>query len=165
MLQPHTIALTSKMDRKMTTTFKKIREKYLVENDGKIESIHKLDNALLNMQHMSISKAIYSVLSFPLYSTSRKTIFINIGLVNKRRYVLKNTKLLQREPNDSKNIVFISLIIKYIARSIQLEHIRLDRYGSYYTCSNYCLIKWMHDATIWYVWYNQHKDLEKKIRE
>ena len=85
----------------MASKLKKIREQFFLENDKKVETICNLGNALLNMQHMLIRQAIYIIMSFPLYSTSRKTIFFNTCLTYKRTYVLKKPNLLQKEANDS----------------------------------------------------------------
>lgn len=79
------------MDRTMTTTFKKIREDCLHNNEIKIETIQKLGNALLNMQQMSSRQAVHIVLSLPLYSSSRKIIFINTAPFDKRTFVLENS--------------------------------------------------------------------------
>ena len=83
----------TKFDCNMTTAFKKIKDQCLADNDGKIETIRKLGNALLNMQQMSIRQAVHIVLSFPLYSSSRNTIFINIAPDDKQIVVLKRPLL------------------------------------------------------------------------
>jgi len=73
----------TKMDRSMTSAFKKIREDCCYNNDSKVETIRKLGNALLNMQQMSSRQAIYIVFSLPLYCLSRKSIFLDIAPSNK----------------------------------------------------------------------------------
>ena len=52
----------TKFDRNMTTAFKTIKDQCLPDNDGKIVTIRKLGNALLNMQQMSIRQAVHVVL-------------------------------------------------------------------------------------------------------
>ena len=44
----------TKFDRNMTTAFKKIKDECLANNDGKIQTIRKFGNTLLNMQQMSL---------------------------------------------------------------------------------------------------------------
>jgi hypothetical protein len=67
----------TKMDRTKTSAFKKIREEFLCKIDIKIKTIRKLGNTLLNMQQMSSHQAVHIVMSLPLYSSPRTTIFIN----------------------------------------------------------------------------------------
>ena len=45
----------TKFDCNLTTAFEKIKDQCLADNDGKIQTIRKHGNALLNMQQMSIS--------------------------------------------------------------------------------------------------------------
>ena len=85
------------------------------DNDGKIQTIRKLGNALLNMQQMSIRQAVHVVLSLPLHSSSRKTIFINTTPNDRQIAMLKRPLLLEQEPDDSENIVSASILEKYIA--------------------------------------------------
>jgi len=67
----------TKLDRSMKTSFKQIRENCISYGDNKIETIRKLGNTLINMQQMSSRQVVHISLSLSLYSTSRKTIFIN----------------------------------------------------------------------------------------
>ena len=106
----------TKFDRNMTTTFKKIKDQCIAGNYGKIESIRKLGNALLNIQQISIRQAVHIVLSLPLYSSSRNTVFINTTPDDKQIAVLKRPLLLEQEPDDSEDIVFASILDKYMAR-------------------------------------------------
>ena len=62
----------TKMDRPMTNDFKQIKEEATHDNSGKVETIHKLENTLLNMQQMSIREAIHIVLSLPLIHVQEK---------------------------------------------------------------------------------------------
>ena len=123
----------TKKDRTMTTTFKKIKEQCFTNNDGKIETIRKLGNTLLNMQQMSSRQAVHIVLSLPLHSSSRKTIFINTSPDDKKTVVLKRPSLLEKELDESDDIISHSVLEKYIARPIELESISLEEYASYYS--------------------------------
>ena len=105
----------TKKDRTMPTTFKKIKEQCFTNNDGKIQTICKLGNTLLNMQQMSSRQAVRIVLSLPLHSSSRKTIFINTSPDDKKTLALKRPSLLENEPDDSDDIISPSVLDKYIA--------------------------------------------------
>ena len=118
----------------MITAFKKIKEQCFTNNDGKIQKIHKLGNTLLNMQQMSSRQAVHIVLSLPLHSSSRKTIFINTSPDDKKTVVLKRPSLLEKEPDDPVDIISPSVLDKYIARPVELESISLAKYASYYSC-------------------------------
>jgi len=75
----------------MTIAFKNILNDFFSSGDNKFETIHKLGNALLNMQQMSSRQAIHIILSLPLYSSSRRTIFINTTPSQKITFILKKT--------------------------------------------------------------------------
>lgn len=76
----------TKMENSMASTFNKIHENCMCDRDNKIQTIHKLGNVMLNTQQMLTRQAFHIVPSFPLYSSSRKTIFINTAqLKNKHK--------------------------------------------------------------------------------
>ena len=155
----------TKMDRSMTSAFKKIREDCCYNNDSKVETIRRLGNALLNMQQMSSRQAVHIVLSLPLYSSSRKTIFINTAPSEKRTFVLKKPHVLQQEPDDSENIMCASIIDKYLARPLHLDQTCLAEYVSYYSCSQSNIRKRKRPCIIRCIRYNEHKDPENHFRE
>jgi hypothetical protein len=79
---------------------------------------------------------MHIVLVLPLYSISRKIIFINIAPFDKRTFILKKPKFLKQEPHDIKDIIVSSVIGKYIARPPEFENICLVEYDTWYSCSN-----------------------------
>ena len=155
----------TKMDHSMTSAFKKIREDCCHNSDSKVETIRKLGNALLNMQQMSSRQAIYIVLSLPLYSSSRKTIFLNTATSEKRRFVLKKPHILQQEPDDSEDIMCASIIDKYLACPLDLDQTCLAEYASSYSCSRSKIRKRKCPYVIRYILYNEHKDTKNHFRE
>jgi len=85
---------------------------------------------------MSSRQVVHIILSLPLYSSSRKTIFINTGPLEKQTCVLKRHVLLCHEKDDSENITCMSMVDKYISRPIELENICLAEYASSYSNMN-----------------------------
>ena len=155
----------TKFDCNLTTAFKKIKHQCLTNNDGKIQTIRKLGNTLLNMQQMSIRQAVHVVISLPLHSSSRKTIFINTAPDVKQIVVLKRPLLLEQEPNDSEDIVSASILDKYITRPTELENISLAQFASSYCCMHGTTTKRNRPCIIRYIHYNKEKDPENFFRE
>lgn len=97
----------------------------------------------LNMQQMSSQQAVHIIFPLPLYSSSRKTIFINTALAEKQTYVLKRPILLQHEPNNFEDILCMTTFDKYVTRSTELENICLAEYASCYSATKTTTIKKM----------------------
>lgn len=70
---------------------------------------------------MSSRQPIHIILSFPLYSSSRKMIFINTTPAKKQSYVLNRLSHLKHEHGSSDDIFCRSIIDKYVARPNELE--------------------------------------------
>ena len=155
----------TKVNRTMTSAFKKIREDCLCNNDNNIDTIRKLGNALLNMQQMSSRQAVHIILSLPLYSSSRKTVFINTTPLEKRTFVLKRPSQLQQEPDSSEDIMCASIIDRYIARPSQFEHICLAEYASSYLGASHHHKRRTRPCVIQFIRYNEHMDPENYYRE
>ena len=97
----------TKIDWTMTISLNKNKEQCHVDNDGKIETMRKHGSVLLNMQQISTRKESYIVLSFPLYSSSRKIFLINTAWDVRQTIVFKKPSLLQKEPDDLEDIFFL----------------------------------------------------------
>ena len=85
------------------------------------------------MKKKSNRLVFHIYLKFPLYSASRRTIFINTALVEKQTYVLKRPILLEQEPDNSEDIVCMTTVDIYLAPPVVLEHFWLEEYVSSYS--------------------------------
>ena len=72
----------TKLDRSMTSAFKKICREHEKSKINAIEMIRTLGNIILNLQKMSAQQAVHIALSMPLNSSSRKCVFINTSPSN-----------------------------------------------------------------------------------
>ena len=115
----------TKLDRSMTSAFKKICREHEKSKINAIEMIRTLGNTLLNLQQMSAQQAVHIALSMPLNSSSRKCVFINTSPSDERAFTLKPNFLLKQEPDNSEDIMCRSIIDYYVARPIAIKHICL----------------------------------------
>jgi hypothetical protein len=72
-----------KIDKSMTSAFRKICKEHERSHIDAIKMIHTLGNTLLNLQQMSAQQAVHIALSFPLTCSSRKCVFINTSPLEK----------------------------------------------------------------------------------
>jgi hypothetical protein len=83
-----------KIDKSMTSAFRKIRKEHEGSHIDAIQMIHTLGNTLLNLQQMSSQQAVHIVVSFPLTCSSRKCVFINTSPLEKHTFMFKPPVLL-----------------------------------------------------------------------
>ena len=118
------------------------------------------------MQYMSSRQTLHVVLPFPLHTSSRKTIFINIAPDDRQIVVLKRPLLLEQEPDYSEDIVSASILDKYIAWPTKLENISLAQFASSYCSMHGTTTKINRPCIICYIHYNKENItrtfLEKK---
>ena len=98
-----------------------------------MNTISILGKALLNMQQMAAQQVVHIVLSLPLNSSSRRCIFINTSPMEKHAFVLKKKKDLEREPDESEDILCPPIIEYYILHPTTIDTICLAEFGSSYT--------------------------------
>ena len=122
-------------------------------------------NALINYQEMSSRQAVHIALSLPLHKSSRKTIFINTSPPENRILLLKSPKLLAKEKDDFENIMYASVVDKYIQRSKELDKLSLAEFTTFYIGNPSKTNKRQKSYIICYVKYNQHIDNENYCRE
>jgi hypothetical protein len=82
-------------------------------------------NTLVNLQQMFAQQAVHIVLSLPLNCSSRECIFINTFPIEKCTIVFKNSFLLKQDPNDSKDLLYQSIIDYYIECPLAINNIYL----------------------------------------
>ena len=100
--------------------------------DNKTQFIHKIGNALLNYQQMSSHQVVHIALSLQLHRSSRKTMFIKTSPSERRFLMLKSSKLLAKEDDNSEDIMYASFIEKHISRPNTLENLSLAEYTAFY---------------------------------
>jgi hypothetical protein len=83
----------TKLDKKITTTFKRIQTKHEKNKVDIMQTISRLGKALVNMQQMSAQQAVHTILALPLNSGSRQCIFINTLLINEQPFLQKHQKV------------------------------------------------------------------------
>jgi hypothetical protein len=91
----------TKVDKSMTSAFKKIHREHETSRIDAMQMIRTLGNTLLNLQQMSAQQVVHISLSLPLNSSSRECIFINTTLPSEHTFMLKPPFLLKQEPDNS----------------------------------------------------------------
>jgi hypothetical protein len=115
----------TKIDKSMTSAFRKICKEHERSHIDAIQMIHTLGNTLLNLQQMSAQQAVHIALSFPLICSSIKCDFINTSPLEKHTFMLKPPIFLQQEPDNSEDVICRSIIDYYIQRPSPIRHICL----------------------------------------
>ncbi|XP_059077054.1 uncharacterized protein LOC131876217 [Cryptomeria japonica] len=155
----------AKVDKSMTQEFKRICKEHQQDNIDAIKMISKLGNTLLNLQQMSSQQAAHIVLSLPLNYSSRKCIFIDTRSDNNRTFILKPVELLNKEPDESENVICNSLIDYYIKRPQAIAHICLAEFVSKYNKKGNKINAKTKPNVIRFINFNKHTDLENHCRE
>jgi ATP-dependent DNA helicase PIF1 len=155
----------TKIDKSMTSAFRKIHKEHERSHIDAIQMIHTLGNTLLNLQQMSAQQAVHIALSLPLTCSSRKCVFINTSPLEKCTFVLKPPVLLQQEPDNSEDVVCRSIIDYYIQRPSPIRHICLAEFVSHYKKNGAPISKRKKPSVIRFVKYNKHCDYENYCRE
>lgn len=127
--------------------------------------IHTLGNTMLNLQQISSQLVVHIILSLPLHSSSRKCVFINTSSQEECTFILKPKSLLQKESDDSKQIMCQSIIDHYVNRPQNLVPICLSNFASNYKIVKGKPIKQHKASVIRFVKYNKHVDYENYYRE
>ena len=155
----------TKEDRTLTRTFKNIREDQVKAKYDILKTISSLGKAFVNLQQMSAQQAVHIVLSIPLNCSSRKCVFVNTSPVDDRAFVLKRKKDLQKEADDSEDIMCPSIIDYYVLRPTAIELVCLAEFASSYTKKGQKHRKSSRPYVIRSVRYRKYKDIENHCRE
>ena len=118
---------TTKLDRSMTSAFKKIHIEHEKRKINPIEMIRTLEIHYLTFNRCQLNHAVHITLSMPLNSSSRQCVFINTSPSDEGTFILKPNFLLKQEPDNSEDIMCRSIIDYYVARPIPVKHILLSR--------------------------------------
>ena len=114
---------------------------------------------------MSAQQAVHIILSLPLNTSSRNCIFVNTSPIEHRAFVLKKQKELEREPDESEDIMCPSIIDYYVLRPKAIENICLAEFASSYTRKGRKRANSKKPYIIRFVKYNKHKDRDNYYRE
>lgn len=158
-------AYMKKIDQTLSSSFKKICEESLSNNYDATQVIWKLGNALLAHQKMSSQQAVHIVLSLPLHHSSWKIIFINTSPLSKWTYILQKQPLLAQEPDDSEDMMWSSIVDKYLGIATSFENIFLVEYVACYGWECKKIKRKKPPHVIRHIRYNQYIDLENYYKE
>ena len=109
----------TKIDKSMTSAFRKIRKEHERSRIDAIQMIRTLGNTLLNLQQMSAQQVDHIALSLPLTCSSRKCVFINTSPLEKCTFVLKPPVLIEQELENSEDVLCRSIVDYYLQRLIR----------------------------------------------
>ena len=138
--------------------FKRIREEHKESDVSIMKTISRLGKSLVNMQQMSAQQAVHIILPLPLNTSSRNCIFVNTSPIEHRAFMLKKQKELEREPDESKDIMCPSIIDYYVLCPKAIENICLAEFASSYTRKGRKRSNSKKPYIIRFVKYNKHKD-------
>jgi hypothetical protein len=99
------------------------------------ERLRVIANKFLNSSEISAQETVYHILSIPLSTSSRSTVFINTNRPENRIYMLKSDEILQKLEPDSKDVFVQGLIDMYINRPEEMKNVCLADFASMYNVS------------------------------
>ena len=99
------------------------------------ERLRVIANKFLNSSEISAQEAVYHILSIPLSTNSRSTVFINTNKPENRISMLKSNEILQKLDSDSKDVFVQGLIDMYSNRPDEMKDICLADFASLYNVS------------------------------
>ncbi|CAF4643347.1 unnamed protein product, partial [Rotaria sp. Silwood2] len=99
------------------------------------ERLRVIANKFLNSSEISAQEAVYHILSIPLSTSSRSTVFINTNRPENRISMVKSDEVLQKLEPDSKDVFVQGLIDMYINRPEEMKNICLADFASLYNVS------------------------------
>ncbi len=114
-----------KINKSMTLELHFIIQKCIINNIDANTKIQKLGNVFLNVQQMVAQVAIYFMFSLLLYHSFRTFQIINTSLFEERAFVLKQQVTLNELQPNSINIIYSSIIDKYINCPNEYESLSL----------------------------------------
>ena len=121
-----------KSNASMSILLKNCQREYANGDLTNRQKLQKLANKFQNCSEVSAQEAVFTLLSMPLATSSRETIYINTYRIEERTKILKNTKYLEKLHLDSTKIFREGVIIQYTHRPSSLEDMCLAEFASYY---------------------------------
>jgi hypothetical protein len=115
----------TKINKSITLELHSIIQKCITNNIDANTKIKKLGNVFLNVQQMVAQVIVYFMFSLPLYHSSQTFQFINTFPFEEHAFVLKPQVTLNELKLDSTNVMFSSIIDKYINCSSRYEYLSL----------------------------------------
>ena len=125
----------SKSENGMSKLLREALNELKKGNNTVKERLRVIANKFLNSSEISAQEAVYHILSIPLSTSSRSTVFINTNKPENRISMLKSDEILQQLDPDSKDVFVQGLIDTYINRPEQMKNICLADFASMYNVS------------------------------
>ena len=155
----------TKVDKSIKSAFRRIRKEHERSHIDAMQMICMLGNTLLNLQQMSTQQAVHIALSFPLNCSSRKCVFINTSPLEKCTFVLKPSVFLEQEPDNSEDVLCLSIVDYYLQRPSPIRHTYLVEFISHYKINGVPISKRKKPSVIHFFKYNKHSDYENYCKE
>jgi hypothetical protein len=125
----------SKSENGMSKLLREALNELKKGNNTVKERLRVIANKFLNSSEISAQEAVYHILSIPLSTSSRSTVFINTNRPENRISMLKSDEILQQLDPDSKDVFVQGLIDTYINRPEQMKNVCLADFASMYNVS------------------------------
>ena len=127
--------------------------------------ISNLENALLNLHQMLSQQAAHVALSLPLNCSSRKCIFIDTRPQNDQTFILKSVKELNKEDDESENVMCKSMMDYYLQHPQIISNICFAEFVSQHKKDDTKLDHKTKPKVICFINFNKHIDIESHCRE
>ena len=125
----------SKSENSMSKLLREALNELKKGNNTVKEHLRVIANKFLNSSEISAQEAVYHILSIPLSTSSRSTVFINTNKPENRISMVKSDEVLQNREPDSKVVFVQGLSDMYTNRPEEMIDICLADFASLYNVS------------------------------
>ena len=125
----------SKSENGMSKLLREALNELKKGNNTVKQRLRVIANKFLNSSEISAQEAVYHILSIPLSTSSRSTVFINTNRPENRISMVKSDEVLQQLELDSKDVFVQGLIDTYINRPDEMQNVCLADFASLYNVS------------------------------
>ena len=125
----------SKSENGMSKILREALNELKKGNNSVRECLRVLANKFLNSSEISAQEAVYHILSIPISTSSRSTVYINTNRPENRISMVKSDEVLQTLESDSKDVFVHGLIDLYTNRPEEMKSICLADFASLYNVS------------------------------
>lgn len=122
----------SKSENGMSKILREALNELKKGNNSVRERLRVLANKFLNSSEISAQEAVYHILSIPISTSSRSTVYINTNRPENRISMVKSDEVLQILESDSKDVFVHGLIDLYTNRPEEMKSICLADFASLY---------------------------------
>ena len=125
----------SKSENGMSKLLREALNELKKGNNTVKERLRVIVNKFLNSSEISAQEAVYHILSIPLSTSSRSTVFINTNRPENRISMLKSGEILQKLEPDSNDVFVQGLIDTYTNRPEEMKDVCLADFATMYNVS------------------------------